>query len=271
MKIGITGIRGRMARALALEIISNNLFDISGALVRQGYDEVGEDIGDFLGLDKKTNSLITDDLEKLFDESDAVIDFSSPELTMQCAEMCAKKKKILITGTTGLSDEEKEKLEKFAHGCVIVHSNNMSIGANLLVNLVEETASLLREDYDTEILEMHHRNKKDAPSGTALMLGQAVARGRNLNFGEVSRKIRDGVIAPRETNEIGFAVLRGGDVVGEHTVIFAGMGERIELSHKAASKLIFVNGAIRAAIWAFKKEKGLYNMRDVLKIRSVAK
>ena len=154
---------------------------------------------------------------------------------------------------------------------MIVHSNNMSIGANLLVNLVEETASLLREDYDTEILEMHHRNKKDAPSGTALMLGQAVARGRNLNFGEVSRKIRDGVIAPRETNEIGFAVLRGGDVVGEHTVIFAGMGERIELSHKATSKLIYVNGAIRAAIWAFKKEKGLYNMRDVLKIRSVAK
>lgn len=267
MKIGITGIRGRMAKALALEIIRNNLFDISGALVRPGYDEVGEDIGDFLGLDKQTNSLITDNLEKLFDESDAIIDFSSPELTMQCAEMCAKKKKILITGTTGLTKEENEKLEKFAQECVIVHSNNMSIGANLLINLAEETASLLREDYDTEILEMHHRNKTDAPSGTALLLGQAVARGKNLNFGEISRKVRDGDIGQRETNEIGFAVLRGGDVVGEHTVIFAGMGERIELSHKASSKLIFINGAIRATIWAFEKEKGLYSMQDVLKIK----
>lgn len=267
MKIGITGIRGKMANALALEIINNSLFDISGALVRPGYDEVGEDIGEFLGLDKKTNSIITDDLEKLFEESDAVIDFSAPELTMKCAEMASKKSKILITGTTGLSDDEKDKLESLTNKCVIVHSNNMSIGANLLLNLVEETASLLREDYDTEVLEMHHRNKKDAPSGTALMLGKAIANGRNLNFGEVSRKVRDGNVGPREANEIGFAVLRGGDVVGEHTVIFAGIGERIELSHKATSRLIFVNGAIRAAIWASGQKKGFYTMQDVLKIK----
>jgi len=267
MKIGITGIRGRMASTLALEIVNNNLFDISGALVREGYDEVGEDIGEFLGLDKKTNSLITDNVEKLFEESDAVIDFSSPELTMRCAEMASRKGKILISGTTGLSDEDRDKLEMLANNCVIIHSNNMSIGVNLLLNLVEETASLLREDFDTEVLEMHHRNKKDAPSGTALMLGKAIARGRNLNFGEVSRKVRDGVVGPRETNEIGFAVLRGGDVVGEHTVIFAGAGERIELSHKATSRLIFVNGAIRAAIWASGKKKGFYTMQDVLKIK----
>lgn len=267
MKIGITGIRGRMARALALEIINNNLFDISGALVRQGYDEVGEDIGEFLGLENKTNSKITDNLEKLFENSDAVIDFSSPELTMQCAEMAAKKHKILISGTTGLTDEEMERLETLANNCAIVHSNNMSIGINILLNLVEETASLLREDYDTEVLEMHHRNKKDAPSGTALMLGKAIAKGRNLNFGEVSKKVRDGEVGPRETNEIGFAVLRGGDVVGEHTVIFAGPGERIELAHKATSRLIFVNGAIRAAIWASGKKKGFYTMQDVLKIK----
>ncbi len=256
-----------MARALALEIINNNLFDISGALVRSGYDEVGEDIGDFLELDKKTNSIITDNLEKLFEESDAVIDFSSPELTMQCAEMAAKKHKILISGTTGLTDDEIEKMQTLANNCAIVYSSNMSIGANLLLNLVEETASLLREDYDTEVLEMHHRNKKDAPSGTALMLGKAIAKGRNLDFGEVSKKVRDGEIGPRETNEIGFAVLRGGDVVGEHTVIFAGIGERIELSHKATSRLIFIHGAIRAAIWASGKKKGFYTMQDVLKIK----
>lgn len=265
MKVGITGIRGRMSKALALEIINNSLFDISGALVREGYDEVGEDIGDFLGLDKKTNSLITDDLEKLFDESDAVIDFSSAELTMKCAEMCAKKGKILISGTTGLTDEDKAKLHEYAQKCVIVHSGNMSIGINLLLNLVEETASLLGKDYDSEILEMHHRNKKDAPSGTALMLGEAVAKGKNLNFGQVCRKVRDGVIGPREDNEIGIAVLRGGDVVGEHTVIFAGDGERIELCHKASSRIIFVHGAIRATIWAYEKPFGLYSMKDVLK------
>ena len=186
---------------------------------------------------------------------------------MQCAEMAAKKHKILISGTTGLTDDEIEKMQTLANNCAIVYSSNMSIGANLLLNLVEETASLLREDYDTEVLEMHHRNKKDAPSGTALMLGKAIAKGRNLDFGEVSKKVRDGEIGPRETNEIGFAVLRGGDVVGEHTVIFAGIGERIELSHKATSRLIFIHGAIRAAIWASGKKKGFYTMQDVLKIK----
>lgn len=266
MKIGITGIRGRMAKALAIEIINNNLFDISGALVRKGYDEVGQDIGEFLGTEK-TNSLVTDDIKKLFNDSDAVIDFSAPELTMQCAEMASKKGKILVTGTTGLSEEELEKIESLANNSVIIHSNNMSIGINLMLNLVEEASSLLREDFDTEILEMHHRNKKDAPSGTALLLGKSVAKGRNLDFGEVSRKVRDGITGPRENDEIGFAVLRGGDVVGEHTVIFAGNGERVEIAHKATSRLIFVNGAIRAAIWALGQKKGLYSMQDVLKIK----
>lgn len=267
MKVGITGIRGKMAKGLALEIINSNLFDISGALVRQGYDEVNQDIGDFLKLDKKTNSLITDDLEKLFKDSDAVIDFSSPELTMACARMASKKHKILITGTTGLTDDELEEMESLASNCVIVHSDNMSIGINLLLNLVEETSSLLRNDYDTEILEMYHRNKKDAPSETALSLGKAIAKGKNLNFGEVSKKVRDGIIGPREENEIGFAVLRGGDVIGEHTVIFAGDGEKIELSHKATSKLIFIKGAIRATIWASGQKNGFYTMQDVLKIK----
>ena len=265
MKIGITGIKGRMATALAVEIINNNLFDISGALVRQGYDEVGQDIGEFLKLNK-TNSKITDNIEELFDNSDAVIDFSSPELTMQCAKIASKKHKILVSGTTGLTDIELNELKELSNDCVIVHSNNMSIGINLLMNLVEEAASLLREDFDAEILEMHHRNKKDAPSGTAISLGKAIAKGKNLNFGEVSRKVRDGIIGPRNTNEIGFATLRGGDVVGEHTVIFAGNGERVELAHKATSRIIFVKGAIRATIWASGKKNGFWTMTDVLKV-----
>lgn len=267
MRVAITGIRGKMSRALALEIINNSLFDISGALVREGYDEVGMDIGDFLGLEKKTNSLITDNLAELFENSDAVIDFSSPELTMRCAEMASKMNKILISGTSGLSDENIEKLKEYSNNCVILYSSNMSIGANILLNLVEETASLLRDDFDTEILDFNHRYKDESPSNTALSLAQSIAKGKNISFGEVSKKVRDGNGGQREQNEIGFAVMRGGDTMGEHTVIFAGVGERLELSHKASSNIIFVNGAIRATIWASGKENGFYSMQDVLRIK----
>lgn len=268
MKIGITGIRGKMAKALALEIIGNSLFDISGALVRQGYDEVGDDIGDFLGLDKKTNSIITDDINMLFEDSDAVIDFSSPELTMECAEVASKKKKILVSGTNGLTLAQKDKLKALASNSVIVHSENMSIGANLLLNLTEETALLLNEDYDTEILEFYGRGKNNSPSSTSLMLGKAIANGRSIDFGEATEKIRGTNSEARIPNEIGFGVLRGGDTAGENMVIFAGAGERIELTHKTTSPLIFINGAIRATIWASGQKNGFFTMRDVMKVEN---
>ena len=267
MKIGITGIKGKMARALALEIINHNLFDISGALVRQGYDEVGEDIGEFLGLDKKTNSLITDDIEKLFSEADAVIDFSSPELTMACAKMASKTGKTLITGTRNLNEEEKEELSKLATSCIIVHSDNMSIGTNLLCNLIEEASSILREDYDTEILEINGRKQGETPSNTALMLGKAIANGKNVDFGKIYRKDRncdDNNI--KEENEISFSSIKGGDVFGEYSVFFMGNGERLEFSQKATSPIIFIKGAIRATIWSTGKKYGLYSMQDVLRI-----
>ncbi len=267
MKIGITGIKGKMARALALEIINHNLFDISGALVRQGYDEVGEDIGEFLGLDRKTNSLITDDIEKLFNESDVIIDFSSPELTMKCAKIASKTGKTLITGTTGLNEEEKEELAKLATSCIIVHSDDMSIGANLLCNLIEEASSILREDYDTEILEINGRKQGETPSNTALMLGKAIASGKNVDFGKIYRKDRncddDNI---KEENEIGFSSIKGGDVFGEYSVFFMGNGERLEFSQKATSPIIFIKGAIRATIWSTGKKYGLYTMQDVLRI-----
>ena len=267
MKIGITGIRGKMARALALEIINNNLFDISGALVRQGYDEVGMDIGDFLGLDKKTNSLITDDIEKLFQESDAIIDFSSPELTMKSARIASKMGKTLISGTTGLNEEEKEELAKLSNSCVIIHSDNMSIGINLLCNLVEEASSILRQEYDTEILDINARNKNEYPSNTSLMLGKSVADGKNLNFGEISRKNRGcNEDTVRENNEIGFASMRCGDILGDYMVLFAGNGERLELTQRTTSPMAFVKGAIRATIWSSGRKFGLYSMRDVLRI-----
>lgn len=266
MKIGITGIRGRMAKALAFEIINNPLLEISSALVREGYDEVGADIGEFLGLEK-TGTYVTDSLETFVSISEVIIDFSAPELLMKVAPMVAEKGKKLVTGTTGLSDAELEKLKKYSEECGMVQSYNMSIGANLLFNLSEEAAALLRSEYDTEILEMHHRGKKDAPSGTAIALGKAIAKGKGLDFNAVAKKSREGMIGVRPDDEIGFATLRGGDVVGEHTVIFAGLGERIELSHKATSRIIFVNGAIRAAIWLSGQGNGFYSMQDVLRVK----
>lgn len=264
MKIGITGITGRMGTAVAKAVLSNDLNDISSALVKPASDLVGKDIGRIIGIDE-IGVKATDNLDELVKNSDVIIDFSIPELSLQTAELVAKHSKILVCGTTGFSEEQKAKLKEYAKNCVIIWSSNMSIGVNLLMNLAEQVGRILHSDYDVEIFEMHHRNKVDAPSGTALSLGEAVARGRNLNFGEVSRRTRDGIVGKRADNEIGFSSARGGDVIGDHTVIFAGPGERIELSHKASNRDIYAIGAIRAAIWASGKPSGFYSMQDVLK------
>lgn len=263
MKIAITGITGKMGQAVARAILQNDLNDISGALVRAGSNLVGQNIGKIIGIDD-INVNATDNLQKLFADSDIVIDFSNPTLTLECARIAAKQHKILVSGTTGLSEEQKQELRNLGQETVIIWSANMSIGVNLLMNLAEKVAGILHDDFDAEIFEMHHRKKIDAPSGTALALGEAIAKGRNLNFGEVSRKTRDGIIGPRSKDEIGFSSLRGGDVIGDHGVIFAGNGERIELWHKASNRDIYALGAVRAAIWASAKSKGFYTMRDVL-------
>jgi 4-hydroxy-tetrahydrodipicolinate reductase len=248
---------------LVKAVTENDFTDISTSLVRLGSNLVGKDIGDIVGLEK-TGVLATDNLDEIFKNTDAVIDFSSPELSLECAKIAAKYGKILICGTTGINEEQKQKLASYAQNCVIVWSSNMSIGVNLLISLSEKVAKILHDDFDAEIFEMHHRNKVDAPSGTALSLGEAIANGRGLDFGEVCRKTRDGIIGKRERNEIGFSSMRGGDVIGDHTVVFAGIGERVELSHKASNRDIYARGAIRAAIWATGKKSGLYSMRDVL-------
>jgi 4-hydroxy-tetrahydrodipicolinate reductase len=263
MKIGIIGITGRMGQFVAKTILSNDLNDISFGLVRPGSDLVGKDIGKIIG-EKNLGAKATDNLEELVKNSDAVIDFSNPELTLQTANLVARHNKILISGTTGLSDEQKTQLKNHSKNCVIIWSSNMSVGVNLLMNLAEQVARILHSNFDVEILEMHHRNKVDAPSGTALSLGEAVAKGRNLDFGEVCRKTRDGIVGKRTENEIGFCALRGGDVIGDHSVIFAGNGERVELVHKASNRDIYATGAIRAAIWAEGKPNGFYTMGEVL-------
>ena len=263
MKIGITGASGRMGRTVIKAVIENELTDVASALEKPDSEFVGKDVGELIGLDK-VGVKISDNLEELFKNCDAVIDFSTPKLTLECAKMAVKHKKILVSGTTGFSEEQKEQLIKLANDAVIIWSSNMSIGVNLLMSLSEKVAHILHDDYDAEIVEMHHHDKVDAPSGTALSLGEAVARGRGLNFGEVSRRTRDGIIGKRSKKEIGFSSIRGGDVIGDHTVIFAAIGERVELSHKASNREIYARGAIRAAIWGSAQENGFYSMKDVI-------
>lgn len=266
MKIGITGISGKMGQTIAKLVLKDVIAEITSGFVRKGNNFDGVDIGEFLGQDK-TGHKLTSDIDEFFGECEAVIDFSSPALSLVCAQKAAQTGKILVCGTTGFSDEEKQKLVEYSKNCVIIWSSNMSIGVNLLMNLVEKVAAVLHEDYDVEIVEMHHRNKIDAPSGTALSLGVAVASGRNVDLKEASTMNYVGINEKRQRGKIGFASLRGGDVIGDHSVIFAGEGERIELTHKATSRDVFASGAIRAAIWGSNQKQGFYLMKDVLNFK----
>lgn len=262
MKIGVTGITGRMGRAIASLVLQDELVELSCALVRAGSGE-GEDLGEFLGFEKSNTKTISN-IDLFLQNCDAVIDFSSPALSLEIAAKCASTKKVMVCGTTGFSESEKQQLASYGQNTVIVWSSNMSLGVNLLMNLAEKVASILHDDFDVEIVEMHHKNKVDAPSGTALSLGAAVSQGRNIDLQKSAVMARVGKDAKRNKGEIGFATLRGGDVIGDHTVIFAGDGERIELTHKASNRDIFAKGAIRAAIWGTAKNAGFYSMRDVL-------
>lgn len=261
MKIGVTGITGRMGRTIASLVLQDSVVELSSALARTGHEN--EDLGEFLGFGKTGGKIYTN-VDQFIQSCDAVIDFSSPALSLEMAEKCAQFKKVLVCGTTGFSDGEKQKFASYAKETAIIWSSNMALGVNLLMNLAEKVAHLLHDDFDVEIVEMHHKNKIDAPSGTALSLGAAVAQGRGVDLKVVGKTTRSGKEAKREKGEIGFASLRGGDVIGDHTVIFAGDGERIELTHKASNRDIFAKGAIRAAIWGSAKQPGFYSMRDVL-------
>ncbi len=263
MKIGVTAIRGKMSRTIATLIMQDEIAELGGGLTRKDSHIVGDDLGEFLGFDKNDIE-ITDDVDNFIQSCDAIIDFSSPKLSLEIAKKCAQYKKIMVCGTTGFDDEEKAEFASCAKDCVMIWSSNMSLGVNLLFNLVEKVAATLHDDFDIEIVEMHHKNKVDSPSGTALSLGAAAAKGRGIDLEDHARMQRVGKDLSRSKNEIGFATMRGGDVVGEHSVIFAGDGERIELSHKASSRDIFAKGAVRAAIWGSAQKNGFYSMRDVL-------
>lgn len=263
MKIGIIGCTGRMGKALVEEVIINNDSELAGGAVRENSEFVGLDVGELAGSDAVGINTVGS-IATLFERSDAVIDFSNPAASLEAAKIAAKQKKIHVIGTTGFSGDEMSRIEEFAKDTVIIWSANMSVGVNVLKTLTEKVAAILDDSYDIEILEMHHCRKIDAPSGTALALGEAAAKGRRVSLADVEKRSRDGITGARPRGEIGFATLRGGDVVGEHTVIFAGDGERIELTHKASSRQIFARGAVKAALWGKDKKPGLYSMADVL-------
>jgi len=263
MRIGITGAGGRMGRLLIGAVIDNPGTELVGAVDRPESGVIGQDAGLIAGRDP-CGVRVGDDPVVLFADADAVIDFTTPAATVEHAGLAAQGKTILVIGTTGLDPAEEEAVRIAARHTTIVLAPNMSLGVNLLFALTRKVAAALGTDYDVEILEMHHRHKRDAPSGTALGLGRAAAEGRGVALDEAAVYAREGETGPRPAGAIGFATLRGGDVVGDHTVVFAGDGERLELTHKASNRAIYAHGALRATLWAHGQRPGLYTMVDVL-------
>ncbi|WP_341703106.1 4-hydroxy-tetrahydrodipicolinate reductase [Ferrovibrio sp.] len=263
-RIGIVGIGGRMGLAMAREIAATRgAAVLGGGSERPGSALLGQDPGLLAGTGA-TGLKITDDAATLFASVDAVLDFSVPAALAGHAALAAKTGTAYVVGITGLEPEHFETLHAAAKSCAIVQSFNMSLGVNILAGLTRQVAAALGEDWDIEIVEMHHRMKVDAPSGTAILLGEQAAQGRGVKLDGVADRGRDGITGARKAGHIGFAALRGGNVAGEHTVMFAADNERIELTHKATDRSIFARGAVRAAIWAHGKPAGLYDMNDVL-------
>jgi len=263
VRIGITGAAGRMGRMLIRQVVDSDGAVLAAALERPGSEWLGQDAGALIGA-APLGVALTDDADALMTGCDVVIDFSSPSLTTDLAGRTRPGGAALVVGTTGLRAEHHAALDQAAGRVAVMQAPNMSVGVVLLSALVEQTAAILGPDYDIEVVEMHHRHKVDAPSGTALGLGEAAARGRKVALEQAAVRVRDGITGPREAGTIGFATLRGGDVIGDHTVLFAGVGERVELTHKATNREVFARGAVRAALWAANQSAGRYSMRDVL-------
>ncbi len=263
MNIGIVGCAGRMGRMVVSEVLASAGCTLAGGTEQPGSAALGSDVAALAG-GEPAGLEAGDDAKALFTRSDAVIDFTSPGATAVHAALAAEHGVALVVGTTGLEAAHHDALAQAARRCAVVQAANMSPGVNLLLGLTERCARILGDEYDIEIVEMHHRHKVDAPSGTALALGAAAAAGRGVGLESVSQRVRDGHTGPRRTGDIGFATLRGGDVAGEHAVIFAGEGERVELVHKASSRAVFARGAVRAALWTEGRPPGLYSMGDVL-------
>jgi len=252
-----------MGQMLIRMIGESDKVHLVGAVERSGHAWVGQDIGVATG-GAAIGVEVTDDPLVAFANAQAVIDFTTPEATLEFAALAAQARAVHVIGTTGMTDEQIAALEPASRHAVIVRAGNMSLGVNLLVQLTRKVAQALDEDFDIEVIEAHHNKKVDAPSGTALMLGQAAAEGRGVTLSDVEDRARDGITGARERGHIGFSAIRGGDIVGEHDVLFAAPGERITLRHVATDRAIFARGALKAALWGQGKKPGAYDMMDVL-------
>jgi 4-hydroxy-tetrahydrodipicolinate reductase len=261
--IVITGASGRMGQMLIKTVLASDKARLVGCVEREGHPWVGRDVGACMG-GADIGVTVTDDALEAFAKAQAVIDFTAPAATVAFAALAAQARAVHVIGTTGLEEAHLTKLRAAARHAVIVRAGNMSLGVNLLVRLTQKVAAALDADWDIEVVEAHHRMKVDAPSGTALMLGEAAAEGRGVSLAEVRDSGRDGITGARKRGDIGFAAIRGGDVVGEHDVIFAADGERIVLRHLATDRAIFARGALKAAVWGQSAKPGEYDMMDVL-------
>jgi 4-hydroxy-tetrahydrodipicolinate reductase len=263
MKIAVMGVAGRMGCELVRALHATSGVQIAGGIEQPGSNAVGQDIGMLAGIGP-LGVAVTDDALELLAKVDGVLDFTIPTATVETAGLAANARIVHVIGTTGLSETAQAAIKAASRHATIIQAGNMSLGVNLLTVMTRKIAAALDDDFDIEVLEMHHKHKIDAPSGTALMLGQAAAEGRGISLTTRSVRSRDGHTGARKRGDIGFATLRGGNVVGDHTVLFAADGEIIEISHRATDRGIFARGAIKAAVWGRGKGPGLFNMVDVL-------
>lgn len=265
-KIAVTGAAGRMGRMLIEAISQSTNAELVAAVEHPGSSLIGSDAGELAGLGKNGVTIV-DDLAKVLEQVDTVIDFTAPVATLENARLCAEHGKALVVGTTGFDSEQKAQLQAMQSSMALCIAANYSTGVNVCLKLLEQAAKILGDEYDVEIYEAHHRHKVDAPSGTALVMGEAVADSLGRDLEKVAVYGREGQTGARDKETIGFATVRGGDVVGDHTVMFMADGERVEITHKASSRMAFARGAVRAAAWMAGQPAGFYDMRDVLGLK----
>ncbi len=263
--IAVAGVAGRMGQKLALAVMESESAHLVGATVRPGHDWAGKDLGTCLG-GEANGVIVSDDPLAVIAHCQALLDFTTPSVTVENAALAAQARIAHVIGTTGFAEEDFHRLAAAARHAVIVRAGNFSLGVNLLTVLTRQVAAALGKDYNIEIVETHHKHKVDAPSGTALMLGEAAAEGQEIDLSVSMKNGRDGITGERPIDEIGFHAIRAGSVIGEHDVIFAGEGERLTLSHKADDRLLFARGAVKAAIWGQSQKPGEYSMLDVLSL-----
>ena len=263
LKIAVTGSSGRMGQMLINTLSSSETMTLSGAIERTGHAWVGNDVGVLMG-GAHSGVEVSENYLEVFSSVDAVVDFTIPAATIEFAKIAAQTGTAHIIGTTGFTPDEIDLINASANHVPIVRAGNMSLGVNLLVTLTKQVAAALDEEFDIEVIEAHHNKKIDAPSGTALMLGEAAAQGRGVSLEDVRDTKRDGIVGARKSGDIGFVAVRGGDIVGEHDVLFASQSERITLRHVAQNRDVFARGALKAALWSQGKPPGAYSMLDVL-------